>query len=164
MVRITLKPSPLQRLCICSLVTASCSAILSLDSAAEIQLLLALVLCVQLAVVFYRQLSISSSCSLREFVRTLLFPVASCQLMLGAHFCSFDYERCRRRFQQPEVLYFSEWLIILQFSPLLDKEAPGLRSSLRRWLGKRCILITPDSLVTEHDWILRRHLYTLCRE
>ena len=164
MFRITLNSSPLQRLGACGLLMASCSAIQLLGSAREIQLLLALILCVQLAMIFSCGLAGNSCCSMRDFIRTLLFPVASCQLLLGSHYCSFEREGRERRFQQPEVLYLSEWLIILRFNPLQDKEIVGLLSSLRRWLAKRCILITPDSLTTEHDWVLRRHLHALYKE
>lgn len=158
MIQITLQQSLLQRLCIWSLLTAASLATLSLatlslEPKARIKLLLVSCLVAQSVLLLMR----ATSSRFHPFFS----PASYERLSLGSEFCSLESGGRWRRFQHPRVLYYSEFLIILKFIPALDEVSTGRHSTLRRWLGSHCLLLTPDSLTGEHDWHLRRHLHVL---
>lgn len=156
MVHIILQRSLLQRFCTSGLLTAAWLATLSLDSAAGFKLLLVLSLAVQSGLMLVRRVSSRLH---------LFFSSASYErLFLGSQFCCLESEDCSRRFQHPKILYYSECLIILRFTLLPAEFNLDRHSVLRRWLGNHCLILTPDSLSSEHDWRLRRHLQFLYGE
>lgn len=76
------------------------------------------------------------------------------EIQIGAHQCSLQTTQQTRVTNLPQVLFYSEWLIILRFVELLYvSKSPGAKRP-----AQTVVHLLPDSLAKEEDRQLRCYL------